>query len=79
MWTGFWPLGCGTIEMETRRLFPGGRAELCGISIAAVFSISDSTTIRRESLSAAAAKRTGARRKELWSAVFPQALEGLLL
>lgn len=69
-------LGCGTIEMETAACFRA--AELCGIPIAAIFSISDST-IRSKSLYSGRTQEEKRRRRELREAVFPPLLRDLIL
>jgi purine-nucleoside phosphorylase len=69
-------LGCGTIEMETAACFRA--AELCGIPIAAIFGISDST-VRRKSLYSGRTEEEKRRRREIRSEVFPRVLGGLIL
>lgn len=69
-------LGCGTIEMETAACFKA--AEICGIEICAVFSISDST-IRKKSLYSGRTPEDQRRRREIRREVFPKVLGDLII
>lgn len=69
-------LDCGTIEMETAVCFKA--AEICGIEICAVFSISDST-IRKKSLYSGRTPEDRRRRKEIRRELFPKVLGDLII
>lgn len=69
-------LGCGVIEMETAACFKA--AEICGLAMCAVFSISDSTA-RKKSLYSGRTEAEQARRKEVRREVFPLVLGDLVV
>lgn len=69
-------LGCGTVEMETAASLRA--AELCGIPMTAVFSISDNT-VRKKSLYSGRTEEEKRRRGEIRRALFPRILGGLII
>lgn len=67
-------MGCNVIEMETAAAFRA--AELAGIAMAALFSVSDNT-LTRKSLISGRTKQEMARRKEVRNTVFPRVWEAV--
>ena len=67
-------MGCNVIEMETAAAFRA--AELSGIPMAALFSVSDNTVTRKSLVSGRTAKEQS-HRKEVRSTVFPCVWEKL--
>lgn len=67
-------MGCNVIEMETAAAFRA--AELAGIAMAALFSVSDNT-LARKSLISGRTKQEMAHRKEVRSTIFPRVWEAV--